>query len=130
MNILRPVDIENEARKALMDYMTVYCRPLPENYSLPCILVSATGGSSDNTIDTFTLRLDSRAETAEDAYEYLATALGLLEAQADAHTGALRHVITNSLASWGSDPVRPDLKLCTATLLVTAHRESFEISDS
>ena len=81
MNILRPVDIENEARKALMDYMTVYCRPLPENYSLPCILVSATGGSSDNTIDTFTLRLDSRAETAEDAYEYLATALGLLEAQ-------------------------------------------------
>ena len=130
MNILRPVDIENEARKALMDYMTVYCRPLPENYSLPCILVSATGGSSDNTIDTFTLRLDSRAETAEDAYEYLTTALGLLEAQADAQTGALRHVITNSLASWGSDPVRPDLKLCTATVLVTAHRESFEISDS
>lgn len=130
MNILRPVDIEDEIRKAMTDYLTVYCRPLPENFTTPCILVTATGGGSENTIDTFTVVLDARAETDEEAYTLMRTAQGLLEAQACSQFGALRNVAVNSLARWGNDPVRPDLKLCTLTVLVTAHRESFEIDES
>lgn len=129
MNILRPVDIEDEIRDAMTDYLTVYVRPLPENFTTPSILVTATGGSSENEIDTFTVVLDSRAETDAEAYELIRTAQGLLEAQACSQFGALRHVSINSLARWGNDPVRPDLKLCTLTCLVTAHKESFTIPE-
>lgn len=128
MNILKPVDIEEEVRVAMKDHLTAYCRPLPKNYGLPNILITATGGSSVNTIDTFTVTLDARAETDADAYDYLATALGVLEQQAREQTGALRNVTVNSLARWGNDPVRPDLKLCTATVLITAHREPVTIT--
>lgn len=129
MNILRPVDIEDEIRKALKDYMTVYVRPLPENFTTPCILVTATGGSTENTVDTFAVVLDARAETDDEAYKLIRSSLGVLEAQACSQFGALRNVTINSLARWGSDPVRPDLKLCTMTVLVTAHREVYEISE-
>ena len=122
MNILKPVDIEEEIRLALKDYLTAYVRPLPKNYTLPNVLITATGGSTSNTVDTFTVALDARAETDAEAYDLLTTALGVLETQAAEQFGALRHVIINSLARWGTDPVRPDLKLCTATVLVTAHR--------
>ena len=122
MNILKPVDIEEEIRLALKDYLTAYARPLPKSYTLPNILITATGGTSRNTVDTFTVTLDARAETDAEAYDLLTTALGVLEAQAASQVGALRHAIINSLARWGTDPVRPDLKLCTATVLVTAHR--------
>lgn len=128
MNINKPVDIEEEVRVAMKDHLTAYCRPLPKNYGLPNILITATGGSSVNTIDTFTVTLDARAETDADAYDYLATALGVLEQQAREQTGALRNVTVNSLARWGDDPVRPDLKLCTATVLITAHREPVTIT--
>lgn len=129
MNILRPIDIEEEARLALKDYFTAYVRPLPADYILPCLLLSATGGTTSNQVDTFTLTLDARAETDQEAYELLTTALGALEHQAANQFGALRNVMINSLARWGSDPVRPDLKLCTATVLVTCHREAYEISE-
>ena len=129
MNILIPVDIEEEARLALKDYFTTYVRPLPKNFTLPCILITATGGTSNNEVDTFTLTLDARAETDAEAYELLTTALGALEQQAKEQVGALRHLTINSLARWGSDPVRPDLKLCTATVLVTCHREAYEIPE-
>lgn len=129
MNILRPIDIEDEARKALKAYFTTYVRPLPANYTLPCLLITATGGTSNNEVDTFTLTLDARAETDAEAYELITTALGALEQQAKNQFGALRHLIINSLARWGSDPVRPDLKLCTATVLVTCHREAYEIPE-
>ena len=125
MIILRPVDIEDQIRLALKDYLTVYVRPLPDNFTTPCILVTATGGSSENTIDTFTVVLDARAKTDAEAFSLIRTAQGLLEAQACNQFGALRNVSTNSLARWGNDPARPDLKLCTLTVLVTAHRESF-----
>lgn len=125
MIILRPVDIEDQIRLALKDYLTVYVRPLPDNFITPCILVTATGGSSENTIDTFTVVLDARAKTDAEAFSLIRTAQGLLEAQAENQFGALRNVSTNSLARWGNDPARPDLKLCTLTVLVTAHRESF-----
>lgn len=130
MNILRPVDIEEEIRKALKDYFATYVRPLPAEYTLPNLLIAATGGSTSNTVDTFTVTLQARATEDADALETLRTALGVLEYQAGAQVGALRNVVINSLASWGNDPARPDLKLCSATVLVTAHRESFEISES
>ena len=130
MNILKPVDIEEEIRTALKDFVTIYVRPLPENYILPNVLITATGGSSKDTIDTFTVSIDARAETDAEAYDALSTALGLLEEQAKKQHGALRNVMINSLARWGNDPARPDLKLCTATVLVTAHRESFTIQKS
>lgn len=130
MNILKPVDIEDECRKALKDFITTYNRPLPANYTLPNVLVTATGGSSKDTIDTFTVVLDARAETDAEAVDVLNTAIGLIEAQASLQVGALRSVFINSLYRWGNDPVRPDLKLCSATVLVTAHRQSFTIPES
>ena len=130
MNILRPVDIEDEIRKALSEYITAYVRPLPENFSTPCILITATGGNTSDTIDTFAVVLDARADTDEESMSLIRTALGLLEAQACSQFGALRNVTPNSLIRWGNDPARPDLKLCTTTVLVTAHRESFEIEEN
>lgn len=130
MNILKPVDIEEQIRLALTGYLTAYVRPLPASYPLPNILITATGGKSTNTVDTFTVTLDARAENDADAYDTLSTALGVLEAQAQAQTGALRNATINSLARWGADPVRPDLKLCTATVLVTAHRQAYELDES
>ena len=130
MNILRPVDIENEIRKALKEYLTTYVRPLPDNFSVPSVLVACSGGTSSNTIDDFVTTLQARAETDAEALEYLNTAIGILETQAKSQSGALRHVEINSLAGWGSDPVRPDLKLATATVIVTAHREKITIPES
>lgn len=128
MNILRSVDIENEVRLALKDHFEVYCRPLPKSYGLPNLLVTVAGGSTSKTIDSFTVRLDARAETDGEAYDTLVMALGVLDEQAKNQTGAIRTVIQNSLASWGSDPVRPDLKLCTATVIVVAHKENAQIN--
>lgn len=130
MNILKPVDVENEIRLALTDYFEIYCRPLPEEYGLPNLLVTNTGGSSKDTIDTFTVVIDCRAETDASAFDYLSKALGALEEQANRQVGALRNVSVNSLARWGSDPVRPDVKLCTITVLVTCHREETTITQS
>jgi hypothetical protein len=130
MKILKPADVENEARLALNNYFDVYVRPLPEKFTLPCLLITTAGGRSENTIDTFTLRIDARAKTDAEAYEYLTAAVGALEEQARQQATAIRNVTINSLTSWGSDPARPDLKLCTATLLVTAHRESLTIPES
>ena len=101
-----------------------------EEYGLPCLLVSCTGGTTRNEVDTFTVVIDARAETDASAYEILSNALGVLGEQANIQDGALRNVTINSLARWGSDPVRPDLKLCTATVLVVAHREAATIQES
>lgn len=130
MNILRPADIENEIRLALADYFTVYVRPLPAAFSVPSLLITAAGGNTEKTIDTFTVNIDARAETDEDACDLLRTALGVLEERGQQQAGALRNVSINSLARWGSDPARPDLKLCSATVLVIAHREPFTIDES
>lgn len=130
MNIKVSVDIEEEIWLALANYLTVYHRPLPENFPTPCTLIEQMGGSTSNTIDRFLVRLSTRAETEAEALEVLRVAVGILGAQCKAQTGALRYMSENSLASWGSDPVRPDLKLATATVLVTAHKESLEIENS
>lgn len=128
MNILRPIDIEDEIRQALSAYFTVFCRTLPADFTLPCLTVTATGGSTANTIDSFTVVLDARAEEDADAEELIRSALGVLEAQVNAQYGSLRSIVVNSLANWGSDPARPDLKMCSLTVLVIAHRESLLIT--
>lgn len=121
------IDIEDEIRRALADYMTVYCRPLPADYSIPHILITQVGGADSQTIDTFEVVLDSRAETEAAALEYLNRAKGILKQVAREQTTALRHVVVNSSGSWGSDPVRPDLAMCSARISVVAHQTTMEV---
>lgn len=127
MIIYRPVDIEEEIRLALKNYFTTYVRPLPNDFKTPSLLITATGGSTKNRVDTFTVVIDARAKEDADADELLRNAIGVLEEQARVQVGALRNVKVNSMGSWGADPVRPELKMRSATLRVTAHRESAEI---
>lgn len=120
MIIERSIDIEDAVRLALADHLTAYCRPLPKNYQLPCILVSKVGGSDLDKIDTFEVVLDSRANTEYEADLTLRNAIGILKA---ADGTAIRHVTVNSSGSWGSDPARPDLAMCSARLRIVAHVE-------
>lgn len=123
------IDIEEEIRLALKDYLTVHNRPLPAKFTTPCITPTSTGGQTSNEIDTFQVVLDARAKTDEEALTYLRMAQGLLEKQANEQFGALRHVTYSNLLSWGTDPNRPDLKLCRVTAMVTVHKELFEIQE-
>lgn len=127
MIIQRSIDIEDEIQKALSDYMTVYCRPLPKTFTVPCILVQQVGGTDSNTIDSFEVVLDSRSETEAEASEILRNAIGILKTTAAWQTTALRYVSVNSNGSWGVDPVRPDLAMCSARLRVIAHEEQTEV---
>ena len=127
MIINKPIDIEDEVRKALEAYQTAYCRPLPKRYDLPNILITQVGGTTTDHVDTFEVVLDSRARLESDALGYLNTAIGILTQTAKEQTTALRHVVVNSSGSWGVDPVRPDLKMCSARLSVTAHQIKMEV---
>lgn len=127
MIINKSIDIEEEIRSALSEYQTVYCRPLPAEYDLPNILVTQVGGVDSQTIDTFEVVLDSRAKLEADAIDYLNLAVALLKQIAKEQTCALRHVTVNSSGSWGADPVRPDLAMCSARLSVKAHQQSMEV---
>ena len=127
MIINKSIDIEEEVRSALSEYQTAYCRPLPAEYVLPHILITQVGGQTVQTIDTFYVVLDSRAETEAAALDYLNTAIGILEQVAKEQTTAIRHVTVNSSGSWGNDPVRPDLAMCSARLDVVAHQTIKEI---
>lgn len=120
MIIERSIDIEDVVRLALADHLTAYCRPLPKDYSLPCILVSKVGGSDRDKIDTFEVTLDSRGRTEYDADLTLRNAIGILKA---VEGTAIRYVTVNSSGNWGSDPVRPDLAMCSARLRIVAHVE-------
>ena len=128
MIINKSVDIEEEIRKALAVYQTAYCRPLPAEYGLPHILITQVGGTLTDKIDTFEVVLDSRAETEADALDYLNTAVAVLIRTAKEQTTALRHVVINTSGSWGADPVRPDLAMCSARLSVTAHQQIVEVN--
>ena len=127
MIINKSIDIEEEIRSALSEYQTAYCRPLPAEYVLPNILITQVGGQTAQTIDTFYVVLDSRAETEAAALDYLNTAIGILKQVAKEQTTAIRHVTVNSSGSWGNDPVRPDLAMCSARLDVVAHQTIKEI---
>lgn len=130
MIINKSIDIEDEIRKALTDLLTVYVRPLPKDFVTPSILIELLGGTSTNLVDTFTVRLSSRAEEENDALELLRTALGVLEYQTKNQFGLLRFSTEQTLMNWGNDPVRPDLCLCQATVQVVAHKEQVEIEES
>lgn len=123
MEIERSIDIEDAVRIALAGHLTVYCRPLPASYGLPHILVTQVGGSDTNKIDTFQVTLDARAETEAEALEYLRNAIGILKKG----SGEIRYARVNSSGSWGVDPVRPDLAMCSARLEIVAHLETTTI---
>ena len=127
MQILRNIDIEDAVREALSDYVQAYCRPLPHKPVLPCILVQRVGGSDTATIDTVEVILDSRAKTEAEADLTLRNAIGILRTIAARQTTPLRHITVNTSGSWGADPVRPDLAMCSARISVTAHLENAEV---
>ena len=128
ITIRRSVDIEDEVRIALKDHLTAYCRPLPKDFSLPCILITQVGGTDqDGQIDTFEVTLDARADNAADANETLQNAIGVLRKAAGDQTTAIRFVEVNSSGSWGSDPARPDLAMYSARIRVVAHLETKSI---
>ena len=126
MLIKRSIDIEDEIRKVLSGHLTTYCRPLPKDFEIPSITISLTGGTRANEIDTFTVRLDSRAKHEAKALEILNDAIGILQVKAG-NSNALRHIEINSIGTWGADPVRPELAMCTASLNVVAHIETKEV---
>lgn len=128
MDILRSIDIENIVRTALSDYFDIYCRPLPSKFKVPSLLVQKVGGTDKNTIDSMDIVIDSRAKTEAEADELLRNAIGVLKKVADDQTTAIRVVTVNSSGSWGTDPVRPDLAMCSARLNIIAHQESTTIN--
>ena len=67
MNINRSVDIEDEVRQALEPYATVYVRPLPKDFTMPSTLIECVGGTTKDTIDTFSVKLSTRARTDAEA---------------------------------------------------------------
>ena len=128
MKINKSIDVEEEIRASLNDYIKAYVRPLPANFDIPSILITAVGGTDENTIDYFDVTLDSRAEEDATALENLQKAVGIVIAIAESQTTKLRFAKVNSLGSWGRDPVRPDLAMCTARLRVLAHIETVEVN--
>lgn len=128
MEINKNIDIEEEVRQALEPYLKAYVRPLPANYTLPNILVSQVGGTQSQTISYFAVVLDSRDASEAGALDTLNTAIGILEQVAREQTSALRHVTVNSSGSWGADPVRPDLAMCSARLEIVAHQVKQEVN--
>ena len=86
MVINKSIDIEEEIRTALSLYLTAYCRPLPEHYVLPNILITQVGGTTVKTIDTFSVVLDSRARQEAEALDTLNRAIGILKQVAKEQT--------------------------------------------
>lgn len=127
MKIERMIDIEDTVRRALSPYIKTYCRPLPKNFTVPSILVTKVGGGEADTIDDFEIVLDARAKHEAEADETLRNAIGILQKVARLQTTDLRHVDINTSGSWGVDPVRPELAMCSARLSVTAHTENVEV---
>lgn len=123
-----PIDFEDEIRKVLAEKYTAYCKPLPKDFTTPCILVTQVGGRTDYTwagiaeIDAADITLDARAETDAEAVETLRKAIGYLEEAVASQSTPLIMAEVNTVSSTINDPVRPDLKMCTARFLVRARR--------
>jgi len=130
MIIYKSVDIEDEIRQALEEYVVAYVRPLPENFTVPSVLIELMGGTSENTIDTFLVRISARAKENAGALALLQTVLGILKEQTNSQFGELRFSDEQNLMSWGNDPVRPDLCLCQATVNVLAHKQKVDLDES
>lgn len=129
MEIERSIDIEDEVRIALSPYFIIYCRPLPENFELPSLLVTQTGGYDENRIDNFNITIDSRAETEAEALDLLLDATATLKEVARLQATELRFVTVNSCGSWGQDPVRPELAMASAQLTVYTHKVTKTINN-
>ena len=127
MKIRIPIDVEDEIRTVLSDYVTAYCRPLPKDFTLPCILVTKVGGTDAGTIEKMIVTLDSRAKTEAEADLTLRKAVGTLKSLAALHETKVKHITVNSSGSWGVDPMRPDICMCTATLEVATHQTTMEV---
>lgn len=127
MIINRSIDIEYTIAQALKEYFNAYVRPLPKEYLLPHVEVTQVGGSDTDTIDTFEVVIDARAEDEATANETLRNAIGALRTIASDGTTAIRYVEVSSSGSWGKDPVRTDLAMCSARLRVTAHLETITL---
>ncbi|MBP3881822.1 MAG: hypothetical protein J6E40_06580 [Lachnospiraceae bacterium] len=130
MRINKSIDIEEEIRTALAPYLTTYCRPLPKDYTLPNILITQVGGTTVKTVDTFSVVIDSRADSEAEALDTLNTAIGIIKQVAKEQTTAMRHVTINTSGSWGNDPVRPDLSMCSARIDVVAHQTTMEVIEA
>lgn len=128
MKIDRSIDVEEEIRLALKDYIKTYVRPLPANFEVPSILVTVVGGTTENTVDYFDVTLDSRASEDATALENLRNAAALVVKIAHNQQTKLRFAEITNLGSWGKDPVRPELAMCTARLRVLAHIETVEVN--
>lgn len=121
------IDIEEEIRVALAPYVQAYCRPLPASLVLPSIEIRKVGNSEKNMINTFLVMIYARAEIENEADELLRMTIGLLEKIAKEQTTAIRQVTLNAGGSWTVDPVRPELAMCSATLMVVAHKSTMEV---
>ena len=128
MKIDRSIDVEEEIRVALKEYIKTYARPLPANFEVPSILVTVVGGTTENTVDYFDVTLDSRASEDATALENLRNAAALVVKIAHNQQTKLRFAEITNLGSWGKDPVRPELAMCTARLRVLAHIETVEVN--
>ena len=128
MKIDRSIDVEEEIRVALNAYIKTYVRPLPAKFEVPSILVTAVGGDTENTVDYFDVTLDSRASEDAIALENLRNAVGIVVKIALSQQTKLRFAEIINLGSWGRDPVRPELAMCTARLRVLAHIETVEVN--
>ena len=128
MKIERSIDVEDEIRVALNAYIKTYVRPLPAKFEVPSILVTAVGGDTENTVDYFDVTLDSRASEDATALENLRNAVGIVVKIALSQQTRLRFAEIINLGSWGRDPVRPELAMCTARLRVLAHIETVEVN--
>lgn len=129
MIVERSYDIENMVREALQPYFDIYCvLPANEYLKLPSLQVKVVGGSDNNKIDNFDITLDARAYEESEAIELLLDAIATLKQIASEQTTNLRYVVVNTVASWGVDPVRQDLSLCTARLKIYTHKYLKEIN--
>ena len=128
MVIERSIDIEDEIRIILSSYIPAYCRPLPKSFALPSILISQVGGSDTNKVDTFEIVLDARAKNEAEANELLRNAVGILRQVEKEQNSAIAKIYVNSSGSWGNDPVRPELAMCSARLRIVAHFENKNIT--
>ena len=127
MIIERTIDIENEVRMALNPYFKIYCRPLPKNFKLPSLLVTLVGGTDDKTIDGCDIILDARAHNEAEALNLLLDATATLKAVTKNQTSKIRFVTINTIGSWGTDPIRPELALASARVRIYTHKITKEI---
>lgn len=124
MKIERTIDIENEVQQALAPYFTIFPRPLPAHFKTPSLLVTLVGGDDEKKIDGLDIVLDARAKSNAEALNLLLDACAALKTIAAEQTTLLRYVDVNSIGSWGTDPMRPELTLATARLRIYTHKQT------